>query len=68
MFRWFRKTLPINAFYVLLVKMLHLQKNARYTYTRMLEFTFSREDVIDKKVDGWAGGIIRNKKEGRWNI
>ena len=33
----------------------------------MLEFIFSREDVIDKKEVGWAGrGVVM--KRGRWNM
>ena len=46
MFDWFHKMLPINSFYVLLVKILH-RECLRNVYTRMLEFTFSGEGVID---------------------
>ena len=48
MFGWFHKTLPENTFYVLFVKILHLEKKTTCNiYTCMLEFTFPREDVID---------------------
>ena len=44
MFDWFQKMLT-NAFYITLVKILHLEK--KHIYIRMLEFNFPREDVID---------------------
>ena len=47
MFDWLHKTLSKNTFYVLLVKILHLEKKTRNIYTRMFGFTFPREDVID---------------------
>ena len=58
-----------NTFYVLLVKILHLEKKkkTRNIYTRMLEFIFQGEDVIDQKRVGWVGrGVVI--KRGRWNI
>ena len=51
---WFHKTLPINSFYVFLVKMLNLKK-ARNIYTRMLEFTFPGADMINQN-GGWKSG------------
>ena len=42
MFNWFQK-----IFYVLLVKILDLEKKTRNIYTSILEFIFPREDVID---------------------
>ena len=51
---WFLKTLPINSFYVFLVKMLNLKK-ARNIYTRMLEFTFPGADMINQN-GGWKSG------------
>ena len=51
---WFHKTLPINNFYVFLVKMLNLKK-ARNVYTRMLEFTFPGADMINQN-GGWKSG------------
>ena len=43
MFDWFYKTLPINTFYLSLLKIL----KASNIYIRMLEFIFPREYVID---------------------
>ena len=58
--------LPKITFYILLVKILNLEKTGNIC-TRMLEFIFPREDVIDEKEVGWAGrGVVI--KRGRWNI
>ena len=46
MFDWFHKMLPKNSFNVLLVKVFNFEKKTRSIYTRMLEFTFPRKDVI----------------------
>ena len=56
MFQWFHKTLPINAFYVLLVTVLHLAKRTRNIYTQMLEFTFPGDNVIFKRGICGQGG------------
>ena len=49
MFDWIHRTLSNKSFYVLLVKILHLEKKdkTRNIYTRIPEFTFPREDMID---------------------
>ena len=40
-------TLLKNTFYVLLVEILYLEKKVRNIYTRIIELTFPREDVIN---------------------
>ena len=62
MFDCFHKTLPINTFQILLVKILYLEKKACNMYTCKLEFTFLREDVIDKKQGEWTGKGCNNKE------
>ena len=47
MFDKLNKMLPKNAFYVLLVKILHFENKARNIYVCILAFTFQKEDVID---------------------
>ena len=59
MFSCLRMALPKKTFYILLVKILNLEKKAGNICTRMLEFIFPREDVIDEKEAGWAGrGVV----------
>ena len=47
--------LQMNTSYVLLVKILHLEKKEVISTLLCLEFTFPGEDVIDEKDDAWAG-------------
>ena len=55
MFHRFHYMLQMNTSYVLLVKILHLEKKEVISTLLCLEFTFPGEDVIDEKDDAWAG-------------
>ena len=50
MFDWFHKTLPINTFYVLLVKILRLEKKRLISTSVIFSFLFQEKMRLIKRV------------------
>ena len=65
MFDWFYKPLPINPFYVLLSKILHLEKKEGISTPVYLSLLFREKMSFIKGSRAGRGVVI---KMGRWKI